>query len=180
MRNLVPLLLILVVILMGCESGKNDELSNELEKRKNQIPDVGNQNQSPQQKIEIMTEFTPEQAKIKDLAAAVIYRNLEATQAEDVDGVLETIDAKGPQLVSTIKGMEYVFSNYDMLYEIESLQFISISKEEVKALYQQTTKAVKGSGFANTRAVGIHTLRKAEDGKWRIFKTDYISSEQIR
>jgi hypothetical protein len=166
--------------LLGCESEKNDNLNDEPEKRENQIPDVSNQNQVPQQKIEIMTELTPEQEKIKNLAAAVIYGNLEATQDEDVQGVLATLDVKGPQLQSTIKGMEYVFSNYDMVYEIEKLQFISINDEEVKALYQQTTKAVMGTGFTNTRSVGIHILKKSKDGKWKLFKTDYISSEPLR
>ena len=46
-----------------------------------------------------------------------------------------------------------------MVYEIEYLEFLVINDEEVQAVYQQTTKSVSGTGFADTRSVGIHTLK---------------------
>ena len=42
----------------------------------------------------------------------------------------------------------------------------------------QTSRAVHGTGFAPTRATGIHWMKK-ENGKWKIFKTEYLSNEQI-
>jgi hypothetical protein len=76
--------------------------------------------------------------------------------------------------------MEYVFKNYDLKYELEDVKFISITNEEVRAIYQQTTKVVRGAVLANTRSIGIHTLMKSKDGNWKIFGTEYISSGPIQ
>lgn len=180
MRKILHYLLIAsVAFVFACETESDKDVTNEVEKNKEQFPGLTNQKQVPEQDLKILKEFTPKQAKIKELVTEVIYRNLEATQAEDVDAVLETIHSESPQIVSTRSGMEFVFKNYDMVYEIKYLKFLEINNEEVQALYEQTTKAVKGTGFANTRSVGIHTLKKDKDGKWKIYKTEFVSSELI-
>jgi PBP1b-binding outer membrane lipoprotein LpoB len=176
MKKSILALFMIAALLLGCESEKN----NEMEKRKNQVPQTTQQDQTPLQKIEVMTEFTPEQAKIKDLVLEAVHKNLEATHLEDVELVLETIHEDSPQLASTRSGMEYVFKNYDMVYELEEAHFLSISSEDVQLLYQQTTKSVQGSGFQDMRSIGIHTIKKSADGNWKIFKTDYISSDPIK
>jgi len=76
--------------------------------------------------------------------------------------------------------MEYVFKNCDLKYEFEDVKFISITNKEVRAIYQQTTKILRGAGLANTRSIGIHTLKKSKDGNWKLFKTEYISSGPIQ
>jgi len=161
---------------MACANKTEDELSRD----DNQIPQVNTQKQDDEPKIEVMATFTPEEEIIKNEILKVLQQNLAATQNEDVDAVLETIHEDSPQLSSTKGGMEFVFKNYDMKYELEDVKFISISNEEVKAIYQQTTKAISGTGFANTRSIGIHTLKKSKDGNWKIFGTEYISSGPIQ
>jgi len=170
------ILLLLILIATACETKTKDE-SNQ---RENQVPQQNIQKQDDQQKIEVMVNFTPQEEIIKNEILEVLQQNLDATQNEDVEGVLETIHEDSPQLSSTKGGMEYVFKNYDMQYELENVKFISISNEEVKAIYQQTTKAVSGTGFVNTRSIGIHTLKKSKDGNWKIFGTEYISSGPIQ
>jgi ketosteroid isomerase-like protein len=172
------LLSLVIIIAFGCnEENKTD---GEIQKNDNQVLQENNQNKQNQQKIEVMTTFTPEEEIIKEKVMDVIRKNLAATQAEDVEGVLATIHEDSPQLSSTREGMEYVFKNFDMAYELEDAKFISITNEEVKVIYQQTTKAVKGTGFKNTRTIGIHTLRKSKDGSWKIYKTDFVSSGVIQ
>jgi hypothetical protein len=170
------ILLLLIISITGCETKTDDELN----QKENQVPQLNTQQQDNQQKIEVMVNFTPEEEIIKNEIIEVLQKNLDATQNEDVAGVLETIHEDSPQLSSTKGGMEYVFKNYDMKYELEDVKFISITKEEVKAIYQQTTKASSGTGFANTRSIGIHTLKKSKDGNWKIFGTEYISSGPIQ
>ena len=170
------ILLLLIIGITSCET----ETDNELKQEENQVPQSNTQQQDNQPKIEVMVNFTPEEEIIKNEILKVLQRNLDATQNEDVAGVLETIHEDSPQLSSTKGGMEYVFKNYDMKYELEDVKFISITNEEVKAIYQQTTKAVSGAGFASTRSTGIHTLKKSEDGNWKIFETEYISSGPIQ
>jgi len=170
------ILLILIISATGCETKTEDELN----QRENQVPQQNTQKKDDQQKIEVMANFTPEEEIIKNKILKVLHQNLDATQDEDVDAVLETIHEDSPQLASTKGGMEFIFKNYDMKYELEDVKFISITNEEVKAIYQQTIKAVSGTGFASTRSIGIHTLKKSKDGNWKIFGTEYISSGPIQ
>ena len=170
------ILLLLIISATACETKIEDELN----QRESQVPKVNTQKQENQQKIEVMVSFTPEEEIIKNEILEVLHKNLDATQNEDVAGVLETIHKDSPQLSSTQGGMEYVFKNFDMKYELEDVKFIFITIEEVKVIYQQTTKSVSGGGFTNTRSIGIHTLKKSKDGNWKIFKTDYISSGPIQ
>ena len=170
------ILLLLIISITGCETKTEDELN----QKENQVPQLNTQQQDNQPKIEVMINFTPEEKIIKNEILKVLQRNLDATQNEDVAGVLETIHEDSPQLSSTKGGMEYVFKNYDLKYKFEDIKFISITDEEVKAIYQQTTKVVRGTGLANTRSIGIHTLKKSKDGNWKIFGTEYISSGPIQ
>jgi len=170
------ILLLLIISATACETKTDDNLN----QREDQVPQVNNQKQENQQKIEVMVNFTPEEEIIKNEILKVLQKNLDATEKEDVAAVLETIHEDSPQLTSTKEGMEYVFNNFDMKYELEDVKFISITNEEVKVIYQQTTKAINGAGLANTRAIGIHTLKKSKDGKWKIFTTEYISSSPIK
>jgi len=170
------ILLLLIISITGCGTKTDDELN----QKENQVPQFNTQQQDNQQKIEVMVNFTPEEEIIKNEILKVLQKNLDATQNEDVAGVLETIHEDSPQLSSTKGGMEYVFKNYDMKYELEEVKFISVTNEEVKAIYQQTTKVVRGTGLANKRFINIHTLKKSKDGNWKIFGTEYISSGPIQ
>ena len=170
------ILLLLIISAAGCETKTEDESN----LRENQAPQVNTQKMDDQKKIELMVNFTPEEEIIKNEILKVLQQNLDASQNEDVAAVLETIHEDSPQLSSTKGGMEYVFKSFDMRYELEDVKFISISNEEVKVIYQQTTKAVSGTGFTNTRSIGIHTLKKSKDGNWKIFGTEYISSGPIQ
>jgi hypothetical protein len=167
---------LLIISATTCETKKVGELI----QGENKAPQVNTQNKDNQPKIEVMVNFTPEEEIIKNEILMVLQKNLDATQNEDVEGVLKTIHEDSPQLSSTKGGMEYVFKNYNMKYELEDVKFISITNEEVKAIYQQTTKAMSGTGFTNTRSIGIHTLMKSKDGNWKIFGTEYISSGPIQ
>src|SRR5210317_1787924 len=144
------ILLLIIIGTLGCEIKKEDESN----LRENQISEQNNQQQNVQPKIEVMANFPPEEEIIKNEILIVLNENLEATQNEDVSGVIKTIHEDSPQLASTKGGMEYVFKNFEMRYELEDVKFISITNEEVKAIYQQTTKAVSGTGFTNTRSIG--------------------------
>ena len=131
---------------------------------------------APQETIQKQTNIDP---KLAREIIAVIKENLAATQAKDKERVLKTIHKDCPQLRSTKEGMDYVFKNYDMVYNLEKAEVIEISGDEAKVYYEQTTRAISGQGFPPNRSTGIHILRK-ENGKWKIFKTEYLSNEPIR
>jgi len=128
-----------------------------------------------QQTIQKQENIDP---KVAAEIIGVVKENIAATQAEDKDRVLETIHKDCPQRRSTIQGMDYVFANFDMVFDLEKIEVIELSGEDAKVYYMQTTRAIRGQGYPPTRATGIHIMKK-ENGKWKIFKTEYLSNEQI-
>jgi hypothetical protein len=109
----------------------------------------------------------------------VIKENIAATQAKDKERVLNTIAKDSPQLQSTINGMDYVFANFDMEFELEKVEVLEVNENDATVYYIQTTRAIRGAGFTPTRASGIHHLKK-ENGKWKIYQTEYLTNEQIK
>ena len=175
MKRLLSIMISITVLILvnACKSGKENNLDETMNQRKNQVPKINNQNPD-QPLIKPLSNLTSEQNKIKEQVLQVIKKNLEATEAEDVNGVLATIHEDSPQLQSTKNGMAFIFKNYDMKYKLLDAEVISISNDEVQVYYKQRTEAVKGSGFTNRDAAGIHILKKSKDGKWKIFKTEYL------
>jgi hypothetical protein len=167
----VIFLLITVLIISGC---KSEEKADSPQKQGESF--VLPPKQEEQQQV------IRKQEKIDPVIAAeiiaVVKENIDATQAKDKERVLKTIHKDCPQLRSTIQGMDYVFANYDMEFKLEKAEVIEISGEDAKVYYVQTTKATRGEGFSPTRASGIHHMKK-EDGKWKIFKTEYLTNELI-
>jgi len=74
--------------------------------------------------------------------------------------------------------MDFVFANFDMKFDLEKIEVLEVTGDDAKVYYMQTTRAVRGAGFPPTRATGIHHMKK-ENAKWKIFKTEYLTNEQI-
>jgi hypothetical protein len=164
--------LLTLLIIIGC---KSEEQKNEPKQMQEQQYVLPPKQEQPQQTIQKQENIDP---KIASEIIGVVKENIAATQAEDKDRVMATIHKDCPQRRSTIQGMDYVFANFDMVFDIEKMEVIEISGEDAKVYYVQTTRSIRGAGFAPTRATGIHLMKK-EDGKWKIFKTEYLSNEQI-
>lgn len=161
-----------VILFISCKS--EEESADILKQNKNNV--LPHQSGSEQPVIKKQKNIDH---KIAGEILAVIQENLAATQAEDKERVLNTIHKDCPQLKSTKQGMDYVFANYDLVYNLEQADVIEVSGEEAKVYYVQTTKAKSGHGFTPNRSTGIHIMKK-ENGSWKIFKTEYISNEQIK
>ena len=170
------LLFILLTGLIFFFSCKSDEKENpNTASRQNQNYVLPPETKSEQQTIQKQENIDP---KVAAEIIAVIKENIAATQAEDKERVMKTIHKDCPQLRSTIQGMDYVFANFDMVFDLEKVEVIELSGEDAKVYYMQTTRAIRGQGYPPTRATGIHIMKK-ENGKWKIFKTEYLSNEQI-
>jgi len=169
---LIILSLIAVGILSSC---KSQEEKIEPTQKQGESYVLPPKTEEPQQTIQKQENIDP---KVAAEIIGVLKENIAATQAEDKERVLKTLHKDCPQLNSTIQGMDYVFANFDMQFDLEQIEVLEITGEDAKVYYMQTTRAVHGAGFAPTRATGIHQMKK-ENGKWKIFKTEYLSNEQI-
>jgi len=169
--GLIILLLTATFIFCSCKS--EEKIETTPKQGENYV--LPPQQEQPQQTIQKQENIDP---KVAAEIIAVIKENIAATQAEDKERVMKTIHKDCPQLRSTIQGMDYVFANFDMIFDLEKIEVIELSGEDAKVYYMQTTRAIRGQGYPPTRATGIHIMKK-ENGKWKIFKTEYLSNEQI-
>ena len=177
MKNLNKIIIIIsisLIILLGCEK-KEREITHKTDAPT--VTDNKLENKAPRKETVIKKQDNIDEQTAEEILA-VIYENIEATKAEDTERVLATIQVDSPQRRSTVKGMEFIFSNYDLEYVLEEVEVIEISGDEAKVHYIQTTRALQGTGFANMRAEGIHHMKKSGDA-WKIFRTENLGSEQI-
>ena len=172
MKSVLVLLLGTLTILYSCKSEeKNDKIN--LQEMQNYTPPT-----ISEQKEQSIQKQANIDSKVAAEIIAVVKENLAATQAKDKDRVLKTLHKDCPQRQSTIRGMDYIFKNYDMMYNLEKAEVIEINGDEAKVYYEQTTRAAKGQEFQPMLSKGIHILKK-ENGKWKIFKTEYLGNEPI-
>jgi len=169
----VVLSLTTLIIFSNCKSNEQKNEPKQMQRQQYVLPP---EKEEPRQPIQKQQNINP---KISATIIAVIKENIAATQAKDKERVLNTIAKDSPQLKSTIQGMDYVFANFNMQFELEKVEVIEVTGDDAEVYYIQTTKAVSGKGFTPTRSSGIHHLKK-EEGKWKIFKTDYLTNEPIQ
>ena len=171
-RTLILIILPVIVLVSfnSCKSEKEKNLDEVMKRRQNQVPQFNTQ-VPDQPQITPLTNLTPAQEKIKEEAISVIKKNMEATEKKDVKGVLATIHEDSPQLESTKKGLAFIFKSYNLKFNLLKAEAISITKDEVQIYYKQRTE---GAGVETRDTEGIHILRKSKDGKWKIYKTEYL------
>jgi hypothetical protein len=170
MNKTYLIFIILLGILFGCESKRDTSVVKNNQTQETVVP--------PPPKVEIKKQENID-PKVEKEILAVVNENLEATRAEDKDRVLATIHKNSPQYNSTVQGLEFVFANYDLEFFMEKAEVIEISDNDSKVYYILTTRSVKGRGFLNKRDEGIHHLKK-QGGKWRIFRTENISTNPVK
>jgi len=173
-KKVIILISILLFIIIGCEKKKREIV------HRTETPAVTNnelENKAPRRETVVEKQDNID-VKTAEEILAVIYENIDASVAEDTERVLATIHEDSPQRNSTVQGMEYVFSNYDLEYILEKAEVIEIKGDEAKVHYIQTTRALQGTGFANMRAEGIHHMKKSGN-VWKIFRTESLATEQI-
>lgn len=170
-------MILTAVLILSAVSCKKNEQTKPVTTNQN-IQQQKNINQSPPPPPVIERQQNIDK-KIAEEILAVVYENLNATIAEDSKRVLATIHKDSPQYQSTVQGLEYVFTNYDLEFDLEKTEVIEVTENDAKVHYIQTTRSVRGQGFINKRDEGIHHLKK-QDGEWKIFKTENISTVPLQ
>jgi hypothetical protein len=163
MKLYLLLILVLITLLIGCESKEEEKI---LPERKPTLPPT----QEEQKPIVKQGDIDPKVAKeIID----VIKENLAASNDENVERVLETIHEESPQLKSTKEGMDFVFQSYDLKFIIEEIDVVEVDGDNAKVYYVQFATNTGPQQFADNRSAGYHIMKKSK-GKWKIFKTERL------
>jgi len=104
--------LITLFLVSSCKSEEQKNEPRQMQGEQYVLPPQQQQQQTPIQKQE---NIDP---KIAAELIAVIKENIAATEAKDKERVLNTIHKDCPQRRSTIQGMDYVFANFDLKFDI--------------------------------------------------------------
>ncbi len=101
---------------------------------------------------------------------SVIYANAKYMAEENLSASMNTIHPDSPIYENTAKLVQEIFNQFDLKYEIESLEILEETEQEAKVRFVQLTRKVAGNDFTDNRLTGIHTLKK-DGNSWKIFST---------
>lgn len=109
---------------------------------------------------------------------AVIDLQIKALNEENINVYMSTVSKSSPQYDLTQDLLSKLFQFYDVKYEINALEFVSISADEAKVRATQTTTKIQGPDFKDNKAVIIHILRK-EQGEWKFYSSEVDSIDYV-
>ena len=101
---------------------------------------------------------------------------MRALENEHVDDYMATVYVDEDQTIyeETKKMVKDLFANFDLAYEMNDFEFLSISRQKVKVRVTQTTTLIKGENFRNNESVLIHTLKRQKE-QWKFSETEVES-----
>ncbi len=112
-------------------------------------------------------------------AIAVLHRQADAVQREDIEAYMETMDPKSPDFATARSSTQELFDKYKLLMWVESAQVVRMEKDEADVRASIVTKRVEGEAFQDNKATGVHTLRRI-DGQWRMVGSRAENVEYLR
>ncbi|MFP4441009.1 MAG: hypothetical protein ACLFVO_27555 [Chloroflexaceae bacterium] len=107
---------------------------------------------------------------------AVIYRNIAAANAEDMDAYMATIHPESPFYNSTERTIYWMFQNYDLDYHLSAVDLESQSDQEVRIAFKLFTRKLRGPEFRNNEITGVFILQPY-NGTWKIYDQNVLDIE---
>lgn len=116
--------------------------------------------------------FTP--ADEKRAIVATLERNIQATESEDIDAAIAEVHPNSPGRAKTLRQMKSIAKTYELDYELVETEVLRHNETEAKVRFVQVTTKKSGPSFRDNRLRGIHTLRKTDEGEWKIWSTEIL------
>jgi hypothetical protein len=108
----------------------------------------------------------------------VFIRHLHALNQENLSNYLATLDPKSPKYSPAKTATQKLFKDYDLKYEWQSVDVISLGQQDAVVRLTATVKKIKGRGFTDSQMVTLNTVKKT-NGQWRIYDTQVESISAI-
>ena len=107
--------------------------------------------------------------------AAVIYENIRASNAEDMQAYMATIHPDSPAYATTAEMLGQIFENFDLSYKVSGVKVVEENSREVQLSFVLVTRKINGPAFRDNQVSGVMILRKDGD-VWKIYdqKVDSI------
>ena len=109
---------------------------------------------------------------------ALVIENLRATQAEDIEAVLDTMHTQSPAYSNTERAIISVSETYDLKYQIQLFRYIERDDPYAIARFKFSTEKIAGPDFNDNILDTYHVFRK-EEGKWKIWSMAILETNFI-
>ena len=109
---------------------------------------------------------------------ALAIENLRATEAEDIEAVLDTMHTQSPAYSNTEKLLISLSETYDLKYQRQLFRYIGQDGPYAIARFKFSTEKVAGPAFKDNILDTYHIFRK-EDGKWKIWSMAILETNFI-
>jgi len=131
----------------------------------------------PEEKLTADADIDAELEKaLKD----VIVAHVEASEKEDLQAVMATVDPSSPGYTQTKEDVSLNFLLFDLDYELELVNVIEATDTIAYVYSVMLTKKVKGPDIPDTRTRQVDLLKKQEDGSWKIYMTYLMGVEFLK
>ncbi len=99
---------------------------------------------------------------------SVVFENIAAHNAEDVERYMATLHSDAPNYDQTRDVLSDMYQNYDIQHSITGVELLKTTKNRAEVSFVLTTKKVRGPSFRDNRVTGVFILKK-EDGRWKLY-----------
>ena len=99
---------------------------------------------------------------------SVVYENIAAHNAEDVERYMATLHSDAPNYDETRNILADMYRNYDIEHTITGVDLLKSSKDRAEVSFVLTTRKLQGPSFRDNQVTGVFILRK-EDGRWKLY-----------
>jgi ketosteroid isomerase-like protein len=123
---------------------------------------------------ELPTAPVKNQQQERKVLQALFKKHLQALNKEDLKSYLATLDSESAQYSQAQQQTQKLFKEYDLKYESQTIEVMSIGQKDAVVKLVATVKKIKGGSFANSKMVTYNTIRKTANG-WRIADTQVES-----
>lgn len=110
---------------------------------------------------------------------SVVLENLQVTQAEDLNAMMQTIHTQSPVYLLTKQQTTPLFENYDIQYELLSFKYFGIDGVYAIARVKQQTTKKSGPAFQNNEIDMIQVFRK-ENRQWKFWNQMILEINYIK
>jgi hypothetical protein len=105
--------------------------------------------------------------------------NIEYRNTEDIEGILATFDPVAIDLEQTRANFNYNFTTFDLNYELENIELISLEKEAASVKVTLKATKIAGPEFDDNRSYIITNLNKVK-GEWKVASTTDLKIDFLK
>ncbi|MBD1834627.1 nuclear transport factor 2 family protein [Cyanobacteria bacterium FACHB-472] len=108
----------------------------------------------------------------------LVNKQFKALNEKNLLAYMDTVDKESTGYEFTKELLIEIYKTYELKYELNSLEFVSISANEARVRMIQTTTKLKGPEFRNNKLTSINILKK-RNGQWRMDSTETEKIEYL-